>query len=100
MDSELKKIEVKTLEELVQLLLDSSIKPKPVVELIDYIWNWRDFISPYLFELENHSFYNGFRIAKEYSESSGFVTKMWVKRLPQDDEWIPPTGIAPNYELT
>ena len=44
-------------------------------------------------ELKNHSFYNAFNFKKEMSDSEGMVTKMRCKRLPQDDEWEPPTGI-------
>ena len=77
------------------MIKNSSISPKPECEILDYIWNWRDYISEYLTvkELKNHSFYNAFNFKKEMSDSEGMVTKMRCKRLPQDDEWEPPTGI-------
>ena len=61
---EFKKSEIKTVEELIQLIENSSIKPKPDCETLEYIWNWRDYISGYLSdkELQNHSFYNAFRV--------------------------------------
>ena len=92
---EFKKSEIKTVEELIQLIENSSIKPKPDCETLEYIWNWRDYISGYLSpkELQNHSFYNAFRIISENTVSEGMVTKLRCKRLPQDVEWEPPTGI-------
>ena len=44
-------------------------------------------------ELQNHSFYNAFCIKKEETVSEGMVVKLRVKRLPQDEEWEPSTGI-------
>ena len=66
LDSELEKSEVKTIEELLHLLQSTSIKPKPDVEDLDFIWNWRDFIEPHLNVLKFHSFYNGFNIKREF----------------------------------
>ena len=66
-----------------------------------FIWNWRDYIDEYLTEkeLKNHSFYNAFKIKKENTEKDGKVTKLRAKRLPQDEDWVPPTGmriVQPN----
>ena len=87
---DLKKSEIKTLEELIQLILNSPIHPKPKVKLLTYIWDWKAFVSDHLTDkkLENHSFYNAFKFVKEDG-----VTKMRVKPLPQDTEWLPPTGM-------
>ena len=87
---ELKKSEIKTLEELIDLILNSPICPKPDVKILSYIWDWKCFISNNLTDkkLENHSFYNAFWFVKEDG-----VTKMRVKPLPQDTEWLPPTGM-------
>ena len=89
---------MKTIEELFEKIENSPITPKPECESLDFIWNWRDYISGYLTnkELKNHSFYNAFIIKKETSEREGKitkVTKLRAKRLPQDDDWVPPTGI-------
>ena len=94
MDSELHKTEVKTLEELVQLLQSTSIKPKPDVEHVEFIWNFRDYIEDHLNVLKNHSFYNAFKITKESIDGSKESAKLRVKRMPQDTEWFPPTGRA------
>ena len=89
-----KKSEIKTIEELFNLIVETAnIHSKPVCESVDFIWNWRDHIGEHLLELGNHSFYNAFCIKRELSESSGWVTKLRVKRLPQDEVWEPPTGL-------
>ena len=87
---EFKKSEIKTLEELEKLILNSPINPKPEVERLHYVWDWKHFMSNNFTEksLSNHSFYNGFSIKKE-----GGITRLRVKRLPQDQVWFPPTGI-------
>ena len=56
---------------------------------------WREYIAGYLTnkELKNHSFYNACSIKKESSVKGGKVTKLRAKRLPQDEIWVPPTGI-------
>ena len=86
---ELKKSEVKTIEELTSLIIQ-SMTPTPEVESLNFIWDWKSFIEKHLEspKMSNHSFYNGFRISKE-----GSITKLRLKRLPQDKEWLPPTGI-------
>ena len=92
---EFKKSEIKTIEELFHLIKHSSIKPSPECESLNFTWNWRDFISEHLSdkEIANHSFYNAFRIRKEETVSEGRVVKLQAKRLPQDEQWEPNTGI-------
>ena len=92
---EFKKSEIKTVEELFHIIENSPMVPRPECESLQYIWNWRDYISGYLTDkqLKNHSFYNAFKIKKEKTVSEGKVTKLRCKRLPQDEEWLPPTGI-------
>ena len=94
---ELKKSEVKTLEELISIIA-KSIKPAPKVESLKFTWDWKTYIEAHLAspKLNNHSFYNAFRITKE-----GSIAKLRLKRLPQDQEWLPPTGIQlikPNIQ--
>ena len=86
---EFKKIELKTLEDLEESIR-KSINPTPDVERLNFVWDWKGFISGKFSdrELSNHSFYNAFQIVKE-----GEVTKLRAKRLPQDNVWLPPTGI-------
>ena len=81
---------MKTVEELFEIIVNSPISPKPSCDSLSYIWNWRDHIESSLTQrkLKNHSFYNAFKICREDSH-----VKLKVKRLPQDLEWLPPTGI-------
>lgn len=88
LDGEVKKSEIKTIEELVYLVENSAILPRPTCRSLDFIWNWRDYISPFLTALKNHSFYNAFKFSKEDGQ-----VRMRVKRLPQDSVWEPSTGI-------
>ena len=54
-----------------------------------YTWDWAAFIKDHMAkDLRNHSFYNAFQFRKE----NGSV-KLRCKKLPQDLEWKPPTGI-------
>ena len=87
---EFKKSEIKTVEELFEKIENSPISPKPHCESLQFTWNWRDYIQGYLTEkkLKNHSFYNGFKVEKENGQ-----VKLRCKRLPQDLNWLPPTGI-------
>ena len=84
------KKEIRTLEELKEKIVLSGIKPVPVVEVLDFIWDWRSFALDNLTkeELRNHSKYHAFNIKKE----GGFV-KLRGKRYLFDDEWTPYTGI-------
>ena len=87
---EFKKAEMKTIEELEEIIVNSPISPKPEVERLLFTWDWKCFISEHFSdkELSNHSFYNAFSLVSE-----GEMTKLRVKRLPQDKVWLPPTGI-------
>ena len=87
---EFKKSEIKTLEELEMIIVNSPMSPKPEVERLTYTWDWKLSIEGKLSDkdLSKHSFYNAFAIVKEDG-----ITKLRVKRLPQDDVWLPPTGI-------
>ena len=92
---EFKKSEIKTVEELFEKIENSPISPKPECESLKFIWNWRDYIHGYLSnkQLKNHSFYNAFMVTKEVSKEKKEI-KLRAKRLPQDLEWVPPTGIC------
>ena len=86
---ELKKSEIKTLEDLINLI-SNSMTHKCNVESLTFTWDWKSFITQHLTspQLQNHSFYNGFKVSREEE-----MTKLRFKRLPQDQEWLPPTGI-------
>ena len=87
---EFKKSEIKTVEELSDIIVNSPISPKPKCESLSYIWNWRDHIVGHLAskKLKHHSFYHAFKVTKENNQ-----VKLRVKRLPQDVDWLPATGI-------
>ena len=87
---ELKKHEVKTLEELIELIRESPISPKPEVVSLKYTYDWKSFISGHLSDkkLEYHSHYNAFNVVREAGQ-----TRLRVKRLPQHTQWWPPTGM-------
>ena len=87
---EFKHSEIKSLPELMKIICDSPIKPKPTCESLWWTWDWKSFIEEKLSdkELSNHSFYNCFQIKKEDGK-----TKLRAKPLPQDSSWTPETGI-------
>ena len=70
----------------------SPIRPKPKVESLLFVWDWKSFIQPNLTDipLENHTKYNSFAIVKEQG-----MVKLRAKRLPQfdDKELQPRAGI-------
>lgn len=88
--NEFRKNQINTLEELMKLIEDSPIHPKPTCESLPYIWEWRDYSKPKLTKtlLINFSFYNSFKIA-----NAGNVVKLWAKRLPQDKNLVPEGGL-------
>ena len=85
------KTEIRCVEDLFTVIENSPIRnPKPTVQHLWFTYDWQDSIKDCLTEkqLENHSFYNSFRISK----SDGKVL-LQAKPLPQDSEWGPATGI-------
>ena len=84
------KSEIKSLEELFDKMKSAPIEPKPEVESLLFIWDWKGFISPLLSkkELKYHSYYHSFQVKKE-----DYVVKFRAKYMPQDTEWTPLGGI-------
>ena len=90
------KTEITCIEDLFSVIQNSPITPKPTVDHLWYIFDWQSSIRDSLTEkqLENHSFYNSFRIKKSLENKKSEVRVMLqAKPLPQDSEWGPPTGI-------
>ena len=85
-----KNTDIKTIEELVKKIDEAGITPKPEIEILDYIWDWKmlalDNLSAQ--ELKNHSMYHAFRLSREDNK-----TKLRGKRYLFDSEWVPTTGI-------
>ena len=72
------KCEIPTVNDLKLKIRNSPIEPKPIVQSLDVIYDWKAVVEGSLFPLEYHSLYNSFRIMEERGE----VT-LKVKRLPQ-----------------
>ena len=82
--------EIKTIEDLERLIVNSGILPKPDVETLDYIYNWKKYAVDNLAteELRNHSHYHGFNIKKQNGDA-----RLRGKRYSFDSEWNPAAGI-------
>ena len=84
------KSEIRCPDELIKKMKEAPILPKPEVEELWYIWDWRSYITPKLCEksLVNHSFYPSFQLKKE-----GDVVALRAKKYTQLTEWVPEVGI-------
>ena len=60
--SEFKSDNITTVEDLKDKILNAPIQPKPVCKSLEYIFGWKDFVTPWLSapQLANHSKYNSF----------------------------------------
>ena len=78
-----KNTDIKTIEELIKKIDEAGITPKPEIEILDYIWDWKmlalDNLSAQ--ELKNHSMYHAFRLSREDNK-----TKLRGKRYLFDSE--------------
>ena len=96
---EFRKTNIRTVEELMCLIRNSAIKPKPLVEKLEYIYEWKAHIqSQMAAPLKNHTGPKAFTFMKENQQ-----TKMKYKYLPQGPEWLPKPGLKllkdyPKYE--
>ena len=83
------KCEIRSVDELIERIKNAPISPKPAVEPLWYTWDWAASMKDHMAkELKYHSFYNSFQLLKE----DGSV-KLRCKKLPQDVNWKPATGI-------
>ena len=81
--------EIRTIEDLVFLMENSVIKPKPEVEELEYIWDWKAAVTPQLTgKMTNHSIPHAFQFKKEDG-----VTKFRSKLLPQDSKYREDAGM-------
>ena len=85
------KTEICTVEDLVSIISNSSIQPKPSCQQLEYIWDWKSFITPNLYKvpLGQHSNFHCFQIKKE-----GGFPRFRAKKYPQDETFGPPNGIV------
>ena len=93
------KANVKTIEDLQEIIENSDIKPKAIYRDLEYIFGWKNYVTPWLTDvpLVNHSKYNSFIVKKENG-----VVKFRAKRFPQfsDMEYEPRAGIRLLKENT
>ena len=78
------KSEIRCPDDLKKKIQEAPIIPKPDVEDLFYIWDWRQYIQPKLSErpLHNHSFYHSFLLKKD----DGIVV-FRAKQYTQTPEW-------------
>ena len=62
--------------------------PKPIVEPMWYVWDWRGFIQKHLWPITYHTRYNSFKIEKQNGD-----VKFRCKRLPQSLKYGPTEGL-------
>ena len=86
--NEFKGEDINDVESLKNIIKNAPMKPKPVVEVMWFSWDWKQFIELRLNPLENHSYFNSFSLKKE-----GPDVKLRYKKLPQSVEYGPVCGI-------
>ena len=91
------KSDIKTVEDLKKKIEDAPIKPKPICRSLEYIFGWKEYVTPWLADppLTNHSNYNSF----QWQNEEGSV-KFRAKKLPQESESVPRAGIRLLKEET
>ena len=81
-------MEIPDVETLMQKIVDAPMKPKPIVQSMQFSWDWKTFIEPRLNPLENHTLFNSFSIKKEEGD-----VKLRYKKLPQSPTYGPANGL-------
>lgn len=97
--NEFKADTIVTIEFLVKKILEAPITPKPIYRSLSHIYDWKEFVTPYLSEepLQNHSLYHSFAINKE-TEGVKFRGK-FLPQMP-DSSLYPKTGIRLLKKIT
>lgn len=93
------KDDITTLEMLKEKITTSPILPKPICRSLDFIYDWKNFISNKLSQppLQYQSKYNSFLISAQVLEGKRCVM-LRGKKLPQDTQMVPRSGIRINKE--
>ena len=88
------KVDITTLEGLKERILAAPIIPKPICKSLDYIFDWKSFISDKLTTppLKYQSKYNSFLLSVEHRHNQRLVV-FRAKKLPQDTDMVPRAGI-------
>ena len=78
----------------MEKITSASILPKPICRSLNFIYNWKDFISDKLTHppLKYQSKYNSFLFTVENCDEKRCV-KLFGKKLPQDTQMVPRSGI-------
>ena len=87
LSSEFKK-DIVTVDQLIEIMKKAPIEPKPDVESMLHINDWRGFMDGKLYALQYHTRYNSFKFTKEEEE-----VKLRCKRLPQSAHYGPENGL-------
>ena len=85
-----KERDVKCIDDLIDIMKNAPFNPKASCFNLFYVFDWKKYIQDKVARtpLENHSFYHSFKIVCENGQA-----KFRGKLYPQDDEYIPETGI-------
>ena len=91
--------DITTLETLKEKIVTAPIEPKPICRSLDFIYDWKNFISDKLSQppLQYQSKYNSFQISAQVLEGKKCVM-LRGKKLPQDTVLVPRSGIRVNKE--
>lgn len=89
------KDDILTIEELKQKIVTAPITPVPTCNSLNYIYDWKNFITDKLTHppLKYQSKYNSFLVTSESSEEGVKNVKLYGKKLPQDVQLVPRSGI-------
>ena len=88
------KVDITTLEILKERITSAPIEPKPICRSLEYIYDWKSFISEKLTNppLKYQSKYNSFLFTVEHCNNKRLVV-FRAKKLPQDSQLVPRAGI-------
>ena len=80
-----------TPEEFRKYFLPSCYKgrpsSKPRDHLIGFVWNWKDWISPYIRHVQNHSYHRAYQFKKQVIQGEECIC-MFYKQKPIHENWI------------
>ena len=59
--------ELRTVEDLLEIMSEAPMNPKQEVQELRYVWDWKAWAEKNFSDrrLKNHSFYNGFTIKRQ-----------------------------------
>ena len=78
------------MESLIEKIVNSGISPKPEVESLDFIWDWKSIAHEVMTkkEIKNHTYYHAFKIVNE-----GGRVVLRCKQFLFSPSWLPESGI-------